>query len=87
MWQSFSIAYRFKIVTPAVTLIAGASALIATPVVIGVFTAAADFTDGIFIQRYRFYKHRNLLALFADIIHVCIFGFLDTFFGLTVQQS
>ena len=87
MWQSFSIAYRFKIVTPAVTLIAGAGALIAAPVVIGVFAAAADFADSMFIQRYRFYKHRNLLALFADIIHVCIFGFLGTFFWFTVQQS
>lgn len=85
--QSFSIAHRFKIVTPAVTLIAVASALIAAPVVIGVFTAAADFTDCVFIQRYHFYKHRNLLALFADIIYVCIFGFLGAFFGLTVQQS
>ena len=87
MWQSFSIAYRFKIVTPAVALIAVASALIAAPVVIGVFTAAADFTDCVFVQRYHFYKHRNLLALFADIIHVCIFGFLGTFFWFTVQQS
>lgn len=39
------MVYRFKTVTPAVALIAVASALIAAPVVIGVFTAAADFTD------------------------------------------
>ena len=39
------MAYRFKTVTPAVALIAVTSALIAAPVVIGVFTAAADFTD------------------------------------------
>ena len=52
LWQSFSIAYRFKIVTPAVTLIAVASAMIAAPVVIGVFTAAADFTDGYAVIAY-----------------------------------
>ena len=52
MWQSFSIAYRFKIVTPAVTLIAGAGALIAAPVIIGVFTAATDFTDGYAVIAY-----------------------------------
>ena len=52
MWQSFSIAHRFKSVTPAVALIAVASALIAAPVVIGVFTTAADFTDGYAVIAY-----------------------------------
>ena len=46
MWQSLSIAYRFKTVTPAVALIAVASALIAAPIVIRVIATAAYLTDG-----------------------------------------
>lgn len=85
--QSLSIAYRFKSGTPAVTLIAVASAHIAAPIVIGVFTAATDFTDCVFIRHYRFFKYRNIHALFTDVIQVCSFGFFGAFFGFTVQQS
>ena len=87
MWQSFSIAYRFEIVTPSVTLIAVAIALIAAPVVIGVFAAAADFTDCVFVQRYRIIKHRYLFTPRPKKLQVHIFNFSDIFFGFTVQQS
>ena len=52
MWQSLSIAYRFKSGTPAVTLIAVASALIAAPIVIRVIATAAYLTDGYAVIAY-----------------------------------
>lgn len=65
--QSLSIVHRFKIVTPAVALIAVASAYIAAPVVIGVFTASADFADGYAVIAY-------FVLIFATY-HVVIFAF------------